>query len=770
MAERKPNHKLFPPIVDSYMPCFAIEEEECQILFRISDYNSLSEIHGAEVSVRFQSDNTSALKNKKEFINEENFILNKEEEKIILPASILAKEQYEANVIYKVQIRFIDTNNDYSEWSTVCLIKGIEKPIIRVPLFEDISDIGDMLVNTGTLEINALVEPNINKGAFEEEIYYYEMYIYKNGSVYEHSGKIYTTDANERNLKYTFKKQLETNQAYELEILFCTTSNYIQFEKYDFVHALIDSQIELENFILQPNDEQGYIEAAVPTKDLLPGTYIILRSSSIDNFTTWKDICSFQKQLDEHTITKIFKDLNDDNLNNDNLKSLMSENSKQEEINGEFFIYKDYTVQSGVLYKYKIQNYNKGGIRSLESNSSNAVLCYFDDMFLGNKDFQLKIKYDAKLSGLKKNILESKTDTIGGKYPIIRRNGNVQYESFQISGIITDIDNDNSFYDSSWKNDAEWKSEYYKKYNVSSIRDYIGEKKYRDRVSDFLHDGQIKLFRSTQEGNFLVRLMDINLTPNDQLGRLIYSFQATAYQIADLSIENYFKHNIIDKISYNDKSNIVSNNIILGQEITKSLSSIYKKYNNEYVFNNYIIKTSLEDIVKIKITALSDNSTFGNIIFNRAGQSVVLNQNEINENFSGDEVLIDYEVNLKAFYLEDLYKTSYISYNIGQFNIKRDINIIETIKNFYDKDIENLYKQELEQINSLHLYNISGKDCKIILTYEDSNEPSSIVVKENDVFTLNGDDLKTHGVTSIKTQGEFNIDCYYTLSKKYYFK
>ena len=53
MAERKRDYNLFPPIVDSYMPSFAIEDKECQILFSISDYNSLNAIKGAEVSINF---------------------------------------------------------------------------------------------------------------------------------------------------------------------------------------------------------------------------------------------------------------------------------------------------------------------------------------------------------------------------------------------------------------------------------------------------------------------------------------------------------------------------------------------------------------------------------------------------------------------------------------------------------------------------------------------------------------------------------------------
>ena len=52
----------------------------------------------------------------------------------------------------------------------------------------------------------------------------------------------------------------------------------------------------------------------------------------------------------------------------------------------------------------------------------------------GNGDIdnveQLKLKYDFQLSSLNYNISESKTDTIGSKYPYIRRNGNTYYRSF----------------------------------------------------------------------------------------------------------------------------------------------------------------------------------------------------------------------------------------------------------------------------------------------------------------------------------------------------
>jgi len=50
---------------------------------------------------------------------------------------------------------------------------------------------------------------------------------------------------------------------------------------------------------------------------------------------------------------------------------------------------------------------------------------------------QLKLKYDFDISSYKTNISESKTDTIGSRYPFIRRNGNMYYRSFPITGIIS---------------------------------------------------------------------------------------------------------------------------------------------------------------------------------------------------------------------------------------------------------------------------------------------------------------------------------------------
>jgi hypothetical protein len=52
------------------------------------------------------------------------------------------------------------------------------------------------------------------------------------------------------------------------------------------------------------------------------------------------------------------------------------------------------------------------------------------------------------VSSFKTTLLESKVNTLGGKYPFFFRNGNVNYKEFPISGLISaHMDNLNSFID-----------------------------------------------------------------------------------------------------------------------------------------------------------------------------------------------------------------------------------------------------------------------------------------------------------------------------------
>jgi len=65
------------------------------------------------------------------------------------------------------------------------------------------------------------------------------------------------------------------------------------------------------------------------------------------------------------------------------------------------------------------------------------VICIFDNIFLLTGDQQLKIKFNPQVNNYSHVVSESLTQTIGSKYPFIRRNGNVDYRTFSLSGTIS---------------------------------------------------------------------------------------------------------------------------------------------------------------------------------------------------------------------------------------------------------------------------------------------------------------------------------------------
>jgi hypothetical protein len=74
---------------------------------------------------------------------------------------------------------------------------------------------------------------------------------------------------------------------------------------------------------------------------------------------------------------------------------------------------------------------------------------------------------------------------------------------------------------------------------------YRKEREFKLEVMEWLNNGKPKLFRSAAEGNYIIRLMNVSLTPNDTLGRMLHTFNAQACEIAEFNYENLKKYNFI---------------------------------------------------------------------------------------------------------------------------------------------------------------------------------------------------------------------------------
>lgn len=541
---------LYPPIIDTAMPGF-VEDNGVDVYFSISDYNSIEDIENAQITIANQYNNLSAL-DKTKYPSEimlkpildtnpkpgqpYHVHINKED---------MDGSTFEINMYYKVQIRFtsieaaevslntpqaIDswlTNNlqNFSEWSTVCLIRAIAQPTMAVSGFDMIQGqiVWSMASNNliGTLTFADENETDLLNN--------YQVLLYDNNNVLlTDSGVIFNDNFNNFNsFIYNFKYGFEVNKSYHFTIKYQTNTLYEGSTTIEF-NVIQDGDVD-QDFRFSPKVDVENARMIINisrdiTADPYTGKIVLRRTSSESNFTIWEDL-----------ITKQY-----------NAVSAVKEK------------WYDETIQSGVWYKYALQLVNINNNRGYIKVNEKPFIINFDDIYLTTKDRQLKIKFDPNISSFKRVVSEQKIDTIGSKYPFIRRNGAIDYAQFPISGLISfQMDEDHAFITDEELFSYKDLVKRYEKHNkdeennpdypVTDANDFVKEKRFRDAVIKFLNDGEVKLFRSPTEGNYLIQLMDVNFAPNQQLGRMIWSFSANAIEIAEDTIDNYEEYNIIER-------------------------------------------------------------------------------------------------------------------------------------------------------------------------------------------------------------------------------
>ena len=105
-------------------------------------------------------------------------------------------------------------------------------------------------------------------------------------------------------------------------------------------------------------------------------------------------------------------------------------------------IINDFNIIQGQTYQYAILPESQNVI----ANTKLLITADYEDMFLFDGERQLRICYNPKVSSFKTTLLETKTNTIGGKFPFIFRNGQVGYKEFQISGLISYLSDENGYF------------------------------------------------------------------------------------------------------------------------------------------------------------------------------------------------------------------------------------------------------------------------------------------------------------------------------------
>ena len=298
----------------------------------------------------------------------------------------------------------------------------------------------------------------------------------------------------------------------------------------DLVKNLTYNYVE-ENHI-DLNDYQ--IICSIPFEAYQYGSYILSRASNEDNYQTWLTIAQFR--VDQAPISS--------------------------------YSFRDMTVEHGRKYKYGLQQSNVWGLVS-DRITSKIYEVSFEDMFLFDGDKLLKIRFNPEVNTFKTTILEQKTDTIGGRFPYITRNGETYYKEFPIGGLIAcEMDEDQMFHkrvqgtahrhstkaltediydeDGNLLTKSDMPENATRDWRMFSDENIFLEREFKLAVLDWLNDGHPKLFKSPYEGNYIVRLMRNQLQPVQELGRMLHSFTSEAYEIAECTYENLVAYGFVN--------------------------------------------------------------------------------------------------------------------------------------------------------------------------------------------------------------------------------
>lgn len=469
----------------------------------------------------------------------------------------------------------------FSEWSSVQLIRPIYYPHIRIKTFDLYNDSAStggtlqsfpkgMIPIVGGLYFNSSEDGKEMDDAETETLQSYTISVMKedtdgHNKVLRQYPTIYTgnqLDPNDINYNIDLQNIGEATVGSTLTIrIDCYTRNQYHLEPKDY-QITVSNFSNVENFeptiTEKVNDETGIVTLTIDNAmTIVGGTVYVKRSSSVDNFTEEELILSKNMRgKDTFPITV-----------------------------------KDNTVQSLTWYRYSVQAIKNGELSRV--TYSDVIMPAFYDAILSRGDQQYDIKYNYNISSYKPVVNRAKLDTLGSKYPKFAENAVLDYKQFSISGLISaeaDVYQDfvqknnvysgrmSNYYDSykehpttsilgtapddkRYEEQTELRDlvrndfpDYFKysdddtkqpftendlakttsqNFLTTTENDWMWEREFRERLIKWLNDGEPKLYRSRQEGNMVVMLTDISLTPTANFARFTYSFSATMYECAD---------------------------------------------------------------------------------------------------------------------------------------------------------------------------------------------------------------------------------------------
>lgn len=621
--------KLYPPNIQGTIPAFC--GTTIVVPFSMSGAVSKREVSGFKLLIKDIKGNLKTLQplyvSAK---NNENFF---EKNRVLFDCSNVS---FTIGSYYKVQLAYVDKNGVAGYYSNVAITKYTSVPQVFIEGMVE----GTSKLNGHTYNYTGVYRPfneNITDNSLKdptEKMYSSRFKIFEKATdeLVVDSGEILhniTTDKDIDNLNDTatqrevfhYPKELDPEKIYYMifyvktlnNLLTSVNSEYIQSPKYRLVQRnLIPSNLDVE-LVAELNYDEGYTELHFEGPDTtkgVTGKFVISRAADVNNYE-WEDY--YKCDLESVKLGK--------------------------------WKLRDFTIEQGVTYKYSIQQYNDSGIYS-ERIISNLIYADYEDMFLYDGKVQLKVRYNPKVSIYRIDISEAKVDAIGNKYPFIIREGHTNYRELNISGTVSYLMDENSMFFERNKLPLEYlpgKKTIPEKgqtihpfgtvpYVGTDITSYnmASERIFKNEVLYWLNNGENKLLKTPAEGLFLVRLMNIALSPKDTLSRMIHDFSAVAYEIGPTDLASLKDYHLLDNLTDENAE----------EDPTISSTNLLDLYLQEKTKNPDLTILSLPstDLIAFK---LSDMTPGDKVLLTVRGADDVLEEVEITIGITGTYELED---------------------------------------------------------------------------------------------------------------------------------
>lgn len=536
--------KLYPPYLEGTIPAFCDSKEGTVLAVPFSMNRAVSKREVAGFYLKLKT-----LQSDKYLITLKSLKYDLENQIVYFDLSNF-KDKLNIGQFYKIQIAYIeaDSTSTIGYYSSVGVVKYTSRPNIYIAGLEKNTPNGHSYNYLGCYSQESQGEHDIKD--YSEKEYSYRFVIQdKYDNIIADSG-------------WTLHNNSKDINSYESQDEFLYIADF-EINKNYYIRYSVKTNNGLE--VSSPKYRIVSRQSIKPDIDTKPVPVLNFDNGFVDIYldpSKYLKEISYQVTNDNGKIETITESI-EASVNGSFVLSRRLENSVWEEVHRFALVneklskwhWRDFTVEQGKTYTYAIQEYNDYDLYS-ERVESNEIYVDFEDSFLFDGKRQLRIRFNPKMSSFKTDHLENKVDTIGSKHPFIFRNGNVAYKEFPISGLISyQMDADNLFgFDEDFvltekftreKTAGPQLAEYKVKttnlvgYNFSAERDFKLE------VLDWLNNGRPKLFRSPSEGNYIVRLLNTSLSPEDTINRLIHSFSSTAYEVAECDYENLNKYGFI---------------------------------------------------------------------------------------------------------------------------------------------------------------------------------------------------------------------------------